>query len=106
MIQVPLQAVPSQTVAVTLGGQACQLNIYSKLGILYLDVFVNNAVLMLGVQCQNGNRILRSLYLGFIGDLIFVDTQGSDDPAFGGLGSRFLLEYLEADDLITLGFAA
>lgn len=106
MIEVPLQAVPSQTVSVTLGGQACQLNIKSKLGVLYMDVYVNNAVVMLGVQCQNGNRILRSIYLGFLGDLIFVDTQGSSDPFYSGLGSRFLLEYLDTDDLAVLDFAA
>lgn len=106
MIQVPLQAVPSQIIAVALGGQACQLNLYSKLGVLFMDVYVNNAVVILGVQCQNGNRIVRSLYLGFVGDLIFVDTQGSSDPVYTGLGSRFLLQYLETADLATLGFAA
>lgn len=106
MIQVPLQAVPAQTLTVILGGQSCQLNVFSKLGVIYMDVFINNAVVILGVQCQNANRIIRSVYLGFTGDLIFVDTQGSSDPSYQGLGSRFLLEYLEEADLAVLGFAA
>lgn len=106
MIQVPLQAAPSQTLSVTLGGQACQINLYSKLAVLYMDVYVNNAPIILGVQCENGNRIVRSVYLGFVGDLIFVDTQGSSDPVYTGLGARFLLQYLETSDLATLGFAA
>lgn len=106
MIQVPLQAVPSQTVSVTLGGQACQLNVYSKSAALYVDIYVNNAVIALGVQCENGNRLVRYAYLGFIGDLIFVDTQGSADPFYTGLDGRFLLEYLDTADLATLGFAA
>lgn len=106
MIQIPLQAVPSQTFSVNLDGQDCQINLYSKFGTLYTDVYVNNAVIILGVQCQNGNRIVRSQYLGFIGDLIFVDTQGEDNPTYDGLGSRYLLEYLTTDDLALLGFAA
>jgi hypothetical protein len=30
-----------------------------------------------GVVCQRWNRIVRSGYLGFVGDLAFWDTQGS-----------------------------
>jgi hypothetical protein len=52
-----------------------------------------------GVICQNWNRIIRSAYLGFVGDFAFWDTQGSNDPTFGGFGSRFLLFYLEKSDL-------
>lgn len=103
MIQVPLQALASQVVAVVLGNQNTQLNIYSKLGVLYMDVYVNNAPIIVGVQCQNGNRIVRGVYLGFLGDLIFVDTQGSSDPFYSGLGTRFFLEYLTVDDLTILG---
>jgi len=103
MIQIPLQAVASQVLSIVLGGQNTQLNIYSKFGTLYMDVSVNNSPIILGVQCQNGNRIVRSVYLGFQGDLIFVDTQGSSNPNFEGLNSRFLLQYLTVDDLETLG---
>ncbi len=103
---VPLQPVASQTISVILGNQACQFNLYSKFDVLYIDVYVNNNPVILGVQCQNGNRIIRSAYLGFLGDLAFVDTQGSADPSYTGLGSRWLLEYLDPADLITLGFAA
>ncbi len=106
MMLVPIQAVASQTVSVILGNQACQFNIYSKLGIVYMDVYVNNNPIILGVQCQVGNRIVRSSYLGFLGDLVYIDTQGSSDPSYSGLGSRWLLEYLDIDDLETLGFAA
>lgn len=107
MLTVPLQALPSQTTSVSLGGQACQFNIYSRFGVLFMDVYVDNSPIMLGVQCQNGNRIVRSRYLGFLGDLIFVDTQSpGTDPMWEGLGSRYLLEYLTADDLTLLGFAA
>ena len=103
MMQVPLEAVATQTFTVSLGGQNTQINLNSRLGILYMDVYVDNIPIILGVQCQNGNRIVRNTYLGFLGDLIFVDTQGDSDPFFSGLDTRFLLEYLTVDDLNTLG---
>lgn len=107
MLIVPLQAVPSQTTSVTLDGQACQLNVISRLGVVFLDLYVDNVPVILGVQCQNGNRIVRSKYLGFSGDLAFVDTQSPGrDPEWSGLGSRYLLAYLTAGDVALLGLAA
>jgi hypothetical protein len=107
MIAVPVDALASQTLTVILGNQNVQLNIFSKLGTLYMDVYVNNAAVILGVQCENANRIVRSAYLGFVGDFIWQDTQGDNDPEYaGGLGTRYLLQYLETPDLVALGFAA
>jgi hypothetical protein len=106
MIQIPLQPAAAQTLSVVVGQQNTQLNVYTKLGVLYMDVYVDNAAIILGVQCENRNRIVRSAYLGFIGDFVFVDTQGNTDPFYTGLGSRYQLEYLEAADLATLGLAA
>jgi len=67
---------------------------------LFIDVFVNNQLIIGGVICENLNRIVRDSYLGFIGDLIFYDTtKGGNDPDYTGLGSRYLLVYLEQSDL-------
>ena len=93
---------PSQTVAVTLGGQPCTINVYTKsvnvpvspapLGIpvsppiyenknpVFLDLYVNDSLLLGGVICLNAVRIIRDAYFGFPGDLAFFDTQGSEDP--------------------------
>jgi len=43
--------------------------------------------------------LVNDVYLGFSGDLEFVDTQGTDDPTFDGLGTRYQLVYLEPSDL-------
>lgn len=99
MLSIPLLAVPSQVISTTLGSQATQLNIYQKLSGLYMDVYVDNALIIAGVICENTNRIVRSLYLGFLGDFMFFDNQGSDDPEYTGLGNRFSLIYLETTDL-------
>jgi hypothetical protein len=99
---VPLQAVPNQTVTVPLNGQVTQLNVYSKGADLYMDVLVNNVLIIGGVICENLNRIVRSLYLGFQGDFVFIDNQGNTDPAYTGLGgadARYSLAYLSPADL-------
>ena len=94
---VPLIATPSQTLSISLGGQPCQLKVYAKAFGLYVDVAVNDAPIINGVVGRNLTRIVRDGYLGFAGDLYFVDTTGQDDPTYQGLGARFLLIY--DDDL-------
>lgn len=99
MIIIPLQPVPSQKISVVLANQNCQITIYTLTTGLFVDLYVNNALIIGGVICQNLNRIVRSVYLGFIGDLGFIDNQGADDPVYTGLGSRFSFAYLEDVDL-------
>lgn len=99
MLIVPLNATPSQTVTVQLGGQNCQVNLYAKSTGMFADLYVADVLMLGGVLCLDRNRIVRDAYHGFIGDLAMVDTQGTSDPASDGLGVRFLLVYLEAADL-------
>lgn len=99
MFGIPVQPLPSQELVVSLAGQSCKFRIYQKLSGLYIDVYVSDVLLIGGVICRNLNRIVRSTYLGFVGDLCFVDNQGTDDPSYTGLGSRFSLVYIEASDL-------
>ncbi len=93
---IPLQSVPNQTTQVVLANQSCQINVYQAPTALFIDVYVNDAPIRVGMICQDRNRIVRRLYLGFVGDFIFVDTQGTIDPVYTGLGSRFFLIYLSA----------
>jgi hypothetical protein len=97
---IPLQALPNQTVTVGLGAQNCQINVYTRIGALYLDLYVNNVLIIAGVVCENLNRIVRSLYLGFAGDLAFIDNQGSTDPVYNGLGTRYSLAYIQPSELL------
>jgi hypothetical protein len=99
MLTVPLKAVPSQAVTVTLAGQNCQINVYQRFYGLFVDLYVDNALVIAGVLALNLNKIVRSAYFGFSGDLAFVDTQGADDPSYSGLGSRFVLAYWDAGEM-------
>lgn len=100
MRTIPLQAVPSQTLSVLLGGQNCQISVYQKSTGMYLDLSINNAPMLTTVMCRDRVKLIRQPYHGFAGDLAFVDTQGFSDPDYTGLGGRFALVYLEPLDLI------
>jgi hypothetical protein len=96
---IPLAAIPSQTLAILLNNQNCQINVYQETTGLFIDLYVNDTLIIGGVIGENANRIVRSIYLGFSGDLSFYDSQGTDDPVYTGLGTRFFLLYLFPADL-------
>ena len=99
MRTIPLIPVASQTLAVALALQPAQINVYQKRFGMFLDLYVNNELIIGGVICQNSIRIIRNAYLGFIGDLVFFDNEGNSDPYYTGLGTRYSLIYLELADL-------
>jgi hypothetical protein len=95
MLTIPLEAVPSQTVNVTLANQAAKITVRTIGTKLYfsLDGVVTNRI------CRDRQRLLvDAQYRGFEGEFAFVDTQGVDDPVFTGLGARFQLVYINAGD--------
>jgi hypothetical protein len=96
---IPLQAVPSQSLSVVLDGQNCQINVYQKSTGMFLDLAVNNLPIISAAICRDRVRLVRTTYQGFVGDLSFIDTMGTADPAYAGLGAQFQLLYLQAADL-------
>jgi len=107
MQTVPLQAVPSQKIKTTLDSQIVEIDIRQLRYGMFINITVNGVLEIGAVICQNLNRIIRSVYLndnaGFAGDFVFNDTQGTSDPDYTGLGSRFQLLYLSQDELTALG---
>lgn len=103
MQTIQIQPVPNQEVSVLLAGQPCLITLRQCSTGLYAELSVNGVLIIGGVLVLNANRIVRGLYLGFVGDLLIYDSvppaNGPADPDYTGLGSRFLLVYLEASDL-------
>ena len=117
---IPVAAVANQSLNVTLDGQPVSLSIYTlpvpphyytlgqpntyhETGIhysLFMDVTYAGTVIKTCVQCVNLSRILAvTQYTAFVGDFIWVDTQGTDNPLYSGLGARWQLVYLEYSDV-------
>lgn len=96
---IPISAVPSQTFNIVLAGQNCSMSIFQKSDDVYLDLAVSNTPIVQGVLCVDRVKVVRHGYLGFIGDISFVDLQGASDPDYNGFGTRYRLIYLEASDV-------
>lgn len=90
---IPTLAVANQTFTTNLNNQSCQINIYQKAYGLFADLLVNNSPIIQGTICHHFVLLVRSLYLGFSGDLCFFDSQGTTDPYYTGLGTRYVLLY-------------
>lgn len=106
MMFIPLQAIPAQSFTVTLGGQSVLIAVYQKSNYIYCDITSNGTPVRQGRMALNGVRLVRLAYLGFIGDLVFMDMQGATDPVYTGLGTRYQLVYLTPYDLSAEGFDA
>lgn len=100
MITVSLEAVKEQTVNVALNQQQCSIRLVQRESAIYMDLSVNNVPLIQGVPCLYANRMVRYSYLGFSGDLVFLDTQGTSDPEYSNLGGRYKLFYMTEAELV------
>jgi len=95
MLQIPVQPVPSQQLQCVMNSQNVELAIYQNNYGLFVDITSNGAVVSSCTLALNGVPLNPFSYSTFQGNLLFVDTQGVDDPTYTGLGSRFQLVYLD-----------
>ncbi|EOC2804494.1 hypothetical protein ACI3GA_004620 [Escherichia coli] len=100
MITVSVLPSKSQSISVSLAGQPCNIKLVQRQSFMYMDLTVNEVPIMQGVPCLHGNKMVRYSHLGFKGDLIFIDNDGESDPQWEGLGSRYLLYYIEENELV------
>jgi hypothetical protein len=93
---IPLNTASAQILSIQLARQSCRLKVYQKTFGLYVDLYVNDVLIIAGQSAHNLVRLVRDAYLGFTGDLVFYDTAGASDPSHDGLSGRFVLLYLPA----------
>jgi hypothetical protein len=89
--QIPLKAVPSQSVQVSLAGQPVVITTRQMDDRQYISVSWAGTVLCDGVLMVNRSAIIRAAYTGFVGDIAVNDTQGDDAPDYTGWGARWQL---------------
>lgn len=105
---IPLRAEPNQSLLVVLAGQNCALRLETReigTGVLrpgdlslYAGLDVEDRPVFSGRICREGVPLKRAEYLPFAGDLVFIDMTGEEDPQWSGLGTRWRLLYLDADE--------
>lgn len=95
MLRIPLQPVPNQTLSVTLARQSCQIAVRQNGLHIYFDLQLDGEYIVRTRICRDRQRLLLDAqYKGVVGEFAFVDTQGTADPQFAGLGDRYQLVYL------------
>lgn len=100
MKRVPLQAVASQTLAVTLAGQACEIALRTNGGNMYFDLTAGGVSIVRSRIVRNKQLLLLDArYQPFLGDFLFNDTQGDTQPNFAGLDTRYVLYYVGVAEL-------
>lgn len=95
MQQIPVQPVPSQQLQCVLNNQNVELSIYQNGQGMFVDITSNSQVVSTCIIALNGVPLNPFSYSTFLGNLLFIDTQGVSDPFYSGLGTRFQLIYLD-----------
>jgi hypothetical protein len=90
---IPIDALPNQTIQVTVAQQNCQVTLRQSHTGLYFDLIVSGVPVVVGRICRDRVPLVRAAYTGFIGDFAIIDTQGIQDPDYTSLGARYLLVY-------------
>ncbi|MFT8933306.1 MAG: hypothetical protein ABF976_14520 [Acetobacter syzygii] len=94
-VVIPLSAVAYQSLRVPLSGYAVRLDLQQRATGLYASLWLDDQPVLAGVLCQDRTWLVRKTPSALPGDLAFADTQGTQNPDYSGLGSRFVLVYAE-----------
>lgn len=90
---IPLSALASQLLNVTLGGRQGRLWVRQLGSGLYLDLWIDQTRVVAGCLCQDRVPIVLDPACALQGELAFADQLGTDDPDFTGLAERYPLFY-------------
>ena len=103
MLTITLSPVVSQMFAVQLEGVSCTIKLHQRTTGLYMDLWANGVLVFAGVLCLNITKLIRYAYIraesGIKGELFFADMNGTNDPEYSELGTRYKLFYLTSSEL-------
>ena len=92
---IPIEQLPNQTFWIDLNNQLCEIHLYTRFKYMFMDLTVDDEVIIQGQICLNNVNLIQYEHLKFNGQLRFIDTQGSNDPYYTGFSERYMLVYAE-----------
>ena len=95
---IPLSQIPYQIVSAVVNDQAFQIEVRQLGGSIYTTTTVDGELIASAVRAVAGGSITPWPSSAVSTQVIWVDTQGDDDPQYGGLGDRWLLGFEEASE--------
>lgn len=94
---IQISPIEAQQFILTLEGMDYRFRLLDRGNVgVFLDVYYGAVSLLTGILCLDRVRLIRSAYLEFPGDLMFVDQQGFNHPSYKDFGNRYLFYYLES----------
>ena len=90
---IPLDPTPNQVFNIELNGQQCTFEFITRGVYMYMNLTVDNEVLMNGQICLTGVDLNQYNHNKFKGKIYFEDTNGKLDPLYYGLNDRWILYY-------------
>ena len=98
MLTIPIQPIPNQKLRFTVAEQSCEVQLRQQNTGLYFSLIADGVSICNSVLCQNAAPI--NSQLAFNGIFTLFDTGGKDKPDYSGLGTKWILCYLGADELV------
>lgn len=104
VLEIPLRPLPGQKLFVVLNGQNCYFKVLSRRGHLFCGLTIDEAPVFDGMLCRDRLPLKQSRIQPLIGNLVFVDMDGEENPAWEGLGTRFRFIYFTDDETLPANF--
>lgn len=83
LMEIPLEPIPNQEVEFRVGDDNYTVNVITRSGSLYITVWREGEYIV-------NNRALMS-FAPVTNNIQLIDTEGTEDPNYEGLGTRWLL---------------
>lgn len=99
IIRIPIRAIPSQSFMSVINDVAFTFHFYQREGSMYCDLNVDDNPIWYGLICHDRTPMKERRTTIFSGNLMFVDLEGTEDPTYPKLDSRFVLVYI-SDDVV------
>lgn len=104
IIEVPLSQVPSQSFQIVLNSQNCGLYFTTRLGRVFSDLVIDNVYIWRSVICHDRSPIRQFTVQDLVGNLVFQDQEGANDPQWPYFGTRYRLYYITDDVILDRSF--
>ena len=98
LIEIPVSPIANQRFSLELDKQQVEIELRQIGPALMCSVWVDEQVVFQNSICGNISRVGQFKSNLFDGVLFFVDTQGTSDPVFTGLGERYKFYFASVDD--------
>lgn len=103
MIICPLNATPNQEFNIVLNEQNCTIQLRQLDKHIYFSLWLDSDLIIENAICLPAQWILQYAREKFSGNFLMLDTGSGDQPQseanYSGLGDRYQLIYLSADEV-------